>query len=431
MRSEVTTAPTRHAMTFGSFLRYLLEVFMPHREIAISSADRNQADPNGIAEAVLNPKARRLYHVLDERRTGKYLVPEGGMLSSAQIMAAVTRLMWAQRGGLDIATAKERRADHGYGCKNTKGRTTEIRIPGGMVIRMNPAPDGFDPIIVTTPDGGTSKCGPDENDAAGALFTLWRTMQAEVFEQAIGIARPDVEDTGRPDVAAQDRVEDFVMDMIVRNGLTTCAVVKDTLMTASQAKRCEEKRVQASAWSSFGVEDIYLREYQDNYGDDPAVQLISHERYGDFAITHGKIAIRNSRAFEAALGSARELPEHLPMPRGNAQAARVLRLCREAVAAEPDLVDASGNRIAPLVEKHLPSLMRRHAEASLNAATKDLAAIDEELTAGIEIVRSAVDEALRVSSVARRDALRTELRFLETRHPDHATAQVGAALRVA
>jgi hypothetical protein len=115
---------------------------------------------------------------------------------------------------------------------------------------------------------------------------------------------------------------------------------------------------------------------------------------------------------------ALELPAHLPMPRGNATAARVLRLCREAVAAEPDLTDALGTPIRPLVDQHLPELMRRHAAAGAIAQDSELAGIDAELMEGIDRVRRTVEEALSCSAVTRRQALKTQLAFLELRHPD-------------
>lgn len=133
---------------------------------------------------------------------------------------------------------------------------------------------------------------------------------------------------------------------------------------------------------------------------------------------HRGLQRRASTSLATALGMALDLPAHLPMPRGNAQAARVLRLCREAVAAEPDLVDSLGTPIRPLVDQHLPELMRRHAAASAIAADCDLAGIDADLMEGIDRVKKAVEEALSCSAVTRRQALRSQLAFLELRHPD-------------
>jgi hypothetical protein len=82
------------------------------------------------------------------------------------------------------------------------------------------------------------------------------------------------------------------------------------------------------------------------------------------------------------------------------------------------MTDAAGNLMAPLVEKHLPDLMRRHAAASKDAPADMLAGIDDDLAKGLEIVRRTIEQAVSLKSGEKRDALRTQLRFLEMRHPE-------------
>lgn len=104
-------------------------------------------------------------------------------------------------------------------------------------------------------------------------------------------------------------------------------------------------------------------------------------------------------------------------PTGNARAGGILRLCAQAIAIDPDMTDPAGGRIAPLVHEHLPRLLKRHAEATVGAASSDLVRIDAELDEGLELVRAGVERALASVRSARRDALATELGFLRARHP--------------
>lgn len=108
-------------------------------------------------------------------------------------------------------------------------------------------------------------------------------------------------------------------------------------------------------------------------------------------------------------------------PTGNARAGGILRLCAQAIAIDPDMTDPAGGRIAPLVHEHLPRLLKRHAEATVGAASSDLARIDAELDEGLELVRAGVERALASVRSARRDALATELGFLRARHPSERT----------
>ena len=192
----------------------------------------------------------------------------------------------------------------------------------------------------------------------------------------------------------------------------------------SQAPDGFRDEIRPSVWRSLG-EDVLLRTEVTQKSSTSSMSVrayVSHPIMGTIevpgAAIHRGLERRTSTSLAEALGMALDLPAHLPMPRGNAQAARVLRLCREAVAAEPDLVDSLGTPIRPLVDQHLPELMRRHAAAAAIAPADELAGIDADLAEGIERVRLAVEDALSSSAVARRTALKAQLGFLALRHPD-------------
>lgn len=101
---------------------------------------------------------------------------------------------------------------------------------------------------------------------------------------------------------------------------------------------------------------------------------------------------------------------------GNARAARLAQLARQALTLDPDLTDASGAPVHALVEDHLPRLIERHRKAALTAETREMASVDADLDRGLDEVAQAVGEALEKVRDRARDDLREQVRFLETRN---------------
>jgi len=102
------------------------------------------------------------------------------------------------------------------------------------------------------------------------------------------------------------------------------------------------------------------------------------------------------------------------------RAKRIQQICEMALAADPDLQDGDGGRVQPLIHEHLPRLMKSHEEAVASSSEDFDERSDRMLIEGVEIVRSAVEDALSRSGAEKRDSLATELRFLQMRHPTSA-----------
>lgn len=108
-------------------------------------------------------------------------------------------------------------------------------------------------------------------------------------------------------------------------------------------------------------------------------------------------------------------PTALSAPSASAALQRLIGLSENALAVEPDLVDASGARLDALVREHLPRLLEVHAEAARTARGEDLAKIDEQLGKSVELVRMSVEEALASDARHRFNRLEDEVRFLHLR----------------
>lgn len=333
-------------------------------------------------------------------------------LTPAAIAENAARLLWLHRGSLTVELSGP--VGHGGFNPDKSDRNHRITIPSGLMVEIN---EGSDYVNIASGTGYAEHI----KEEALCIKRAWQSIQGIAIAETLGIEVPDY--SNEP-VDLRDVLAEAVADMVLRDipakidqtytmrSNIPCPNSKEGFMTYEVATPWKDL---GGVWMAYRPRGAYI-------GDGKDLLALLHPTMGVLRVPYAPVEKamerRKRMAFAEALGIAHEQPVHLPMPRGNAQAARVLRLCREAVAAEPELVDAKGTPIAPLVNRHLPELMRRHAEASQSAPADQLAAVDAELMDGIERVRRAVDEALFVSANIKRDALREQLAFLEMRHPD-------------
>lgn len=347
-------------------------------------------------------------------------------LTPREIAAGAAALLWAKRGEAGFSF---------NGSETWMGRqrhsgfhpTATISLPGGVMIRLP-----SDPVIgqdrqtgsISTEDGAT------QIFHAGQVLPLldaWQAIQAEAIADTLGLQWPGSDGVEVADAPGNvlEKLAKALGAHVEGQGIEKCTekydLVHETPYGGFDVK--PEPRAWDSEWWRLGG-DVLIRFISNskkaNYGRKLAV--VSHPVMGNLTIDAAEIdkalERRRQSSLATALGIGTRLPRHLPMPRGNAQAERILRLCRQAVSEDPEMTDAAGNLMAPLVEKHLPDLMRRHAAASKDAPANMLAGIDDDLAKGLEIVRRTIEQAVSLKSGEKRDALRTQLRFLEMRHPE-------------
>lgn len=146
----------------------------------------------------------------------------------------------------------------------------------------------------------------------------------------------------------------------------------------------------------------------------PGIGVLSLPTYGFNAVMR---KARNDRMANA-FGARRSKRASMPIFIGNARATRLAELAQRGLDEDPDLIDDDGNRIRPLFEEHLPRLIDRHRSSTRTAGTERIAEIDAELDRGLDIIARALGQALDRLADRRQDDLRTEVRFLEARHPE-------------
>lgn len=181
---------------------------------------------------------------------------------------------------------------------------------------------------------------------------------------------------------------------------------QDSVARLGTASKDEASRIRREAVLSIARDTARQRR---------AMEIREHEAYERDAGG----AIEDLRA---AVGGALRLGIHpgtQPLQRragtGRAHVDRLIAKAEEALAIDPDLVDANGARIDAAIREHLPRLLRRHAETAKHVRIEDLARTDALLDDGVEMIRTSVEEGLDGLRDERADALRTEIAFLRLR----------------
>ena len=147
-----------------------------------------------------------------------------------------------------------------------------------------------------------------------------------------------------------------------------------------------------------------------------AIRAAVEEAFVDRARIQDETAqgLAASYAAAATIAGATVVPT-APRAVGSARINRLVENAEQALAIDPELVDAGGARVDALVREHLPRLLARHAELSLCAPLDGIGDADVRLEEGVELVRASVAEAIAGMRHARADALRTEIAFLRLR----------------
>lgn len=126
----------------------------------------------------------------------------------------------------------------------------------------------------------------------------------------------------------------------------------------------------------------------------------------------------------AAFDKRVEPIEKMPPIIGNPAAAKEISVSQRLVKLYPDMKDASGTPIAPLVNEHLPRLVKRHGEAIAAATASNnidqnlLDKITRDFEEGLKTISRAILEGVEAEQRKTQDDLSVEIAFLKARHPE-------------
>lgn len=175
----------------------------------------------------------------------------------------------------------------------------------------------------------------------------------------------------------------------------------------------EERRIAGAELTVTAIRRKYREAYLEILVEAPGlgVMTLPPEPFGAI------MKRRRSQHLHQAFGAGSPDIMTLPVFLGNARATRIAELARQVLLEDPNLLDSSGSPLRRLVEEHMPRLLATHRDNTATARTSDIAEIDGALDRGLDIVARELGEALDRIADRKLDDLRTELRFLESRHP--------------
>ena len=341
----------------------------------------------------------------------------GAIMKEAELVKLLAQRIWSERDRLTHVETNERTMRHA-----ALEYPVALTLPGYIRITL----DHGNWTVKVDMAGHPRKL--DLRRDSYCLLRTWRAVQTMGMIEAMGhvedpqeiaIGRLSMIDKMRiatggtpkrsPGQNAPERLDEILADRIAAGGYVVAPERKSQNgLKDIEGNWFEFPDIAVSAGKRFTLD-----------GDVRHV-FVEEKTWGNVLITGSKtlraMDMAQSGAHASALGLAGRARIYLPAT-GNARIARIARLCRTAVEMEPDLVDSRGTAIRPLIEKHLPDLLRKHAATAAVAPAEQMAAIDADLDRGVEIIRIATEDALARLADDRREDLLTQLRFLEARHP--------------
>lgn len=377
----------------------------------IALSDSRAASPVK-AEGAVRTFLRTIWNALGMANP-KTIAANPSSMSEGTLARLVAHRIWAERNALDFEIVRPETVQRGL-HSDPQHVLYRITLREGITVRIG------ENVVLISPDGEKQQLHWKTDHR---IKTAWRAIQAIHMLNALGM---EVDMAMNPN-AILAVLDERICRIFERGDPPESTAIREVVTSVEVRDGgvvVREWGNSPSPWHELG-NDLFLRT---DFGIESLLDGYRSDRYHVMSERMGCIPmdptrlrktlmLRRKSSFARALGSAGPDPLPMAMPRGNAMATRIIDLCRKAVANDPGLQDVNGSPIEPLVNEHLPRLMLKHSQAVATARTDEIAGIDADLMTGLETVRTAVERALSISRSEKRDALRTELAFLEYRHP--------------
>jgi hypothetical protein len=183
----------------------------------------------------------------------------------------------------------------------------------------------------------------------------------------------------------------------------------------------ERRSIKAAEINVTSIRPKHGKRHSEVFVEAPGIGLLSLPARAFSEV----MARRRSNTLHEAFGSPVEEIVSVPVFLGNARATRLADLARQALREDPSLTDSSGSSIRLLIDEHMPRLLAVHRDGTSTASSSRIAEIDATLDRGLDVIARALGDAIDAMNDRKFDALRTEVRFLESRHPEQSAAALG------
>jgi len=325
------------------------------------------------------------------------------------VESAAARMLYADWNRATISTSK---LDLGrQGSVGSENRATRIELPNGACVTVA-YPLTTRPLVVLDATKRSSYHVFDPKESLG------RTGVAVVL--------------GAVQRIQMDRLSVLLGVPVGQSATTLSHMLADALPAASKDSQHEEEREHRITLKDYTIDrvveerritsaEITVTSIRPKHESTHISVLVEAPGLGVLSLPPEPFSVimkrRRHSGIKHAFGIGAPEIMTLPVFLGNARATRLADLARQVLQEDPDLLDSSGAPLRKLVVEHMPRLLATHRDNTRTARTSDIAEIDGALNRGLDIVARELGEALDRIADRKLDDLRTELRFLESRHP--------------
>ncbi len=309
-----------------------------------------------------------------------------------------------------------------------------IAFEDGMRLTVGQAPGikSRRTVEVTSRDGYVEKY----EHGNAVILRAWNEAQARAILHDMGEIAPVPRDSERrrrrgwfrrspdrtEDGPAVLRLADFVSECIVAREPVRCEDTYPAKTTGSEVGVLKYKPAKTETWRSdwddvgYGLRIIRSGEYCGSWIDHDGY-MVAHDLWGVVPVPAAPVLEALQRRRDASFASSMPTCMRTDATTGNAYADMLTSMGRRLLSVDAGIRSRNGSRIDALIERHLPRLVSAHREAA-RSSPNDRMVLDRDLACGLELIRTVLDQSFEDQGDEARRVFLTELRFLETRHPE-------------
>lgn len=333
-----------------------------------------------------------------------------------QLGQIATRL-WEARSGLkaELIEGDPHGIKLGGGGTMKAPDTVAVSMSSGITIRMTESWNGLH-----QNQKMEVAIGGDTLTFTGVTLVhrAWQAIQCAQILEALGGDVPDV-----PGVFVQPR-RPTLFDRLLRRKrpFETLGCIRPRMIRRIEEVTNESGVIEANGMCGIGNDVTVYAHFHPARFEDQWEAWVFHPDAGTIEVPmyynaiNGVIEKVRGRALQR-ITLTHEVRKPVSIPSAS-RSSELLRIGHLAIATHPDLVDGHGARIDALVRDHLPDLLAKHRKATAGAVDEEKRGrIDEEFDQGLDVVASALDEAMTLDGSTSYEDLLTQVRFLKMRHP--------------
>lgn len=329
------------------------------------------------------------------------------------VVNAAARMIASEWNGSRISVQSHGR--YGY---DSETRMMDILLPNGAEVTVLHRKDGRTLVTLDTKERGYQSFDPKRSLGMIGCAKIIETIESIQIERLcflLGI--PSQKSAVAVSRILAELLPSESKDLHVDDGGESAFLMNHV----EDLHTIERRSIKATEITVFSIRPKYGTRHSELFVTAPGLGVLSLPT-GPFSSVMKR---RRSNTLHATFGSSTKDIVSVPVFLGNARATRLADLARQALREDPALTDSSGSSIRLLIDEHMPRLLAVHRDGASTASSSRIAEIDATLDRGLDVIAGALGDAIDAMNDRKFDALRTEVRFLESRHPEQGATALG------